>query len=138
MMELYYIEEKLQKELNVSTTIHMWCNQTKLVWTWFFVYCMPQFQSYITLKTPSKLSIRFQGYSHFSDAQNNKIQRKVNGIIGSKNQYKRVQTHFAWSHHIWLFWCLVFWIKTTTQHCFKQMNWIKTVWHKIPCRQCPL
>ena len=45
------------------------------------VHCMPQFQSFIMLKTPSKLSIRFQKYSHFSDAQNNKIQRKLNAII---------------------------------------------------------
>ena len=29
-------------------------------------------------KTPSKLNIRFQRYSYFSDAQNNKIQRKFN------------------------------------------------------------
>ena len=35
------------------------------------------------LKTPSKLSIRFQKYSHFSDAQNNRIQRKLTAIIGS-------------------------------------------------------
>ena len=35
---------------------------------------MPQYQSFIMLKIPSKLSIRFQKYSHFSDARNNKIQ----------------------------------------------------------------
>ena len=39
------------------------------------------FQSYITLKTPSKLSIRLQRCRHFSDFQNNKIQ--LNTIIGS-------------------------------------------------------
>ena len=33
------------------------------------------------IKLSSKLSIRFQRYRHFSDAQNNKIQRKLNAII---------------------------------------------------------
>ena len=53
-------------------------NQTKT-----HCHCMPQFQSCITLKTPSKLSIRSQRCSHFSDVQNSKIQRKLNTIIGS-------------------------------------------------------
>ena len=35
------------------------------------------------MKTPSKLSIRFQRYSHFSAAQNNQIQKKLNPIVGS-------------------------------------------------------
>ena len=34
------------------------------------------------LKTTTRLNIQFQRYSHFSDAQNNKIQRKLNTIIG--------------------------------------------------------
>ena len=34
-------------------------------------------------KNPSKLNIRFQRYSYFSDAQNKKIQRKLSTIIGS-------------------------------------------------------
>ena len=38
-------------------------------------------ESYIMFKTPSKLSIRFQRYTYFSDAQNNKIHRKFNAII---------------------------------------------------------
>ena len=48
----------------------------------FHVQYMPQPQSYITLKTPSQLSIQFQRYSHFSDAQNNRIKIKLNAIIG--------------------------------------------------------
>ena len=47
----------------------------------FHVQCMSQPQRYTTLKPPSKLSIRFKRYSNF-DAQNNKIQRELNAIIG--------------------------------------------------------
>ena len=49
----------------------------------FYSHGMPQFQSYIKLKNPSNLNVRIQRYSYFSDAQNNKIQRKLNAIIGS-------------------------------------------------------
>ena len=45
----------------------------------FHVQYMPQPQSYITLKTPSKLSIQFQRCSH---SQKNKIKIKLNAIIG--------------------------------------------------------
>ena len=45
--------------------------------THFCFHCIPQFQRHTMLKTP-KLSIRLQRYSHFSDAHNNKIQRKLN------------------------------------------------------------
>ena len=34
-------------------------------------------------ENPIKIELRFQRYSYFSDAQNNKIQRKLNAIIGS-------------------------------------------------------
>ena len=39
------------------------------------------FACYVQLKTPSKLNLWFQRYSHFKAAQNNQIQRKVNAII---------------------------------------------------------
>ena len=60
------------------------CDQAKWVWTWkkskliFHFHCMSPFQSYIMLITPSKLYIRFQRYSYFSNVQN----RKLNAIIG--------------------------------------------------------
>ena len=61
---------------------YIWCDQAKWVWTWnkiklsFHVQYMPRPHRYITLKTPSKLSIQFQGYDHFSDAQNNQIKKE--------------------------------------------------------------
>ena len=67
----------------------MRCDQAKWVWTrekiksQFHLQCMLHLQRYIMQKTPSKLNIRIQKYSHFNDAQNNKIQRKLNAIIGS-------------------------------------------------------
>ena len=42
-----------------------------------------QYLGYIMLKTTTRLNVRFQRYSHFSDVQNNKIQRKLNPIIVS-------------------------------------------------------
>ena len=78
----------------------MWCDQAKWVWTQKFELeknknpvsfitlnnksiknNKQNGQSYIMLKTPSKLSIRFQRCSHFIDAQINRIQRKLNTII---------------------------------------------------------
>ena len=44
--------------------------------------CMGHIQGYTWLKTPSKLTLWFQRYSRFSGAQNNKIQKKINTIIG--------------------------------------------------------
>ena len=60
------IKQKLEKNIN----------------TLFHFHCMSP-QSYIMLKTPSKLKIRFQRYSYFSNVLNNKIQTKLNTIIGS-------------------------------------------------------
>ena len=42
-----------------------------------YFHCMPQFHSCITLKTLSKLSIRFQRCIHFSDAQNIKNTKEI-------------------------------------------------------------
>ena len=67
---------------NVMRSSKMSLNSEKIKLSFHF-HCMPQFHSCITLQTSSKLSIRFQRYSYFSDAQNNKIQRKLNAIIGS-------------------------------------------------------
>ena len=46
----------------------------------FPFHCMQHRHSYILMKTPSILNSPFQRYSHFSDAQNNKIQRELNTI----------------------------------------------------------
>ena len=67
----------------------MRCDQAKWVWTrkkWnlgFHLQYMHKFQSYIMLKLKLKLDLWIQRYSYFSDAQNIKIQRKLNAIIGS-------------------------------------------------------
>ena len=67
---------------------HMWYDQAKWVWTrikWklsFPFQCMLHCKSSILMKTPSKLNIPSQRYSHFSDAQNHKIQKELNTIIG--------------------------------------------------------
>ena len=49
-----------------------------------FIYSVCfNFRAIFMLKPPSNLDIQIQSYSHFSDAQNNKMQRKFNAIIGS-------------------------------------------------------
>ena len=59
-------------------------------------------------KKPSKLSIRFQRYRHFSDAQNIKIQRQLNAIIGcisklilaSSGSFCLITSHMYFHFHV--------------------------------------
>ena len=51
-----------------------------------FIVCF-NIRGYIILKTPSKVNIQFQKYSHFSDAQNNQMQNVLLFLALSKNNY---------------------------------------------------
>ena len=93
-----------------STYCHnMWCDQAKSVWSRsnsvfiFLTNCMHLIHSYILQKTPLKLVNCFQRYEQLKDAKNNRKQNTFSPLFGSilKNQYSRLPTDFAWSHHIW-------------------------------------
>ncbi len=66
----------------------MWCDQAKWVLCRalsnlrFVVYLVKQSESFVLLKTSSKSDLRFQRYTQFCPAENNKIQREFHTIIG--------------------------------------------------------
>ena len=83
---------------------------------------MPQLQSYIMLKTPSKLTIRFQRYNYLSDAQNNKIQRKLNAIIRCISKSILASSDSS---------CLITWHITMTTAMITLSIWILNKHHNI-------
>ena len=58
---------------------NMWCDQAKVVWTRKKIKtqlsCLMYASTSALYHTETPIKIRFQGYSHFKDAQNSKIQR---------------------------------------------------------------
>ena len=91
-----------------TTEEYLWCDQAKWVWTknkWkssFKLYWRPHVQSYILLKTPSKLNLWFQRYGHFKCCSEQWIQRKLKAIIrciwksilASSDSFSLITTHF--------------------------------------------
>ena len=64
------------------------CDQAKWAWTQIKCNLCLIFSATVWWKPPSELDLWFQRYSHFSAAENNKIQRKLNPIISYNLQIK--------------------------------------------------
>ena len=68
-----------------TTEEYLWCDQAKWVWTknkWkssFKLYWRPHVQSYILLKTPSKLNLWFQRYGHFKCCSEQSNTKEIEG-----------------------------------------------------------
>ncbi len=91
---------------------YMWCNQVKWVLCRalsnlrFVVYLIEQSESFVLLKTPSKSDLRFQRYTQFCPAENNKIQRDFHTIIGcisksifpTYDSFRLITTHILLWH----------------------------------------
>ena len=83
-VQAVYKYDLVFKSTHISTCDAIRQNESELAknqYSSFNVHCMPQFQSYIKLKTFSKLGEWFEKYSHLCDVQNSKMQRKLNAII---------------------------------------------------------
>ncbi len=68
----------------------------------FVVYLVKQSESFILLKTTSESDLRFQRYTQFCPAENNKIQREFHTIIGciSKSIFPTYDTFRLITTHI--------------------------------------
>ncbi len=93
----------------MNSNEHLWCDQAKWVLCRalsncsFVVHFWKHSESFVLLKTSSKLDLWFQRYRQFWVTENNKIQKEFRTIIGyriSQNQYSRHTTHSTWSPHI--------------------------------------
>ncbi len=82
---LFYLKchKKWTKMTSSETLEYMWCNQAKWVLCRalsnfrFVVYLVKQSESFVLLNTLSKSELRFQRYSQFCAAENNKIQKEL-------------------------------------------------------------
>ena len=67
----------------------------------FWHFLLRYYVSFNFVKTPCRLSYWFKIYEQLKRCKNNKKKKTyLLCLTISQNQYLRVATHFAWSHHI--------------------------------------